>query len=723
MSRARLQFLALFISLFVLLPLLGSSPSVAQEAATPVASPMSGAPAPGWTNWKGDAGRTGVADAGPTGEPVELWRVQASGSCNPSPAVVAGVVYASCDDGILYALDAATGAERWRFTGTTLSDVTVTGGLAYVNDDDVLRALNAATGEERWEAAVPGGTSAVVDDALLVIGTGDGDLLGLDPTTGAERWRFQLSTTGAAHNPALADGIAYAGSEDSGFFAVDAVTGTLLWRGDTGDDVTATAVVADGVAYVGGTPDSAEGHLYAFDATTGALRWKLDQPLFSPTVRDGIGYAGSGTGVVVSFDTATGTARWQTQLGGIVRNVVIAGDVLYTLSDGNNAVYALDAATGDQLWTFPVDGGIESGIAVSEGGLYLGTTFGGIYAIGGTDQGAAPATPPGTASPVTQAPSPTTTPVKVASPVAATGPVVEFLWEATGDADGLDFPAAIALDPQGQLWVADTGHDRFAIFRPDGTFVETWGSPGKDDGQFLLERSNGDGYGAIAFAPDGSFYVLDPGNHRVQKFAADRTFLTAWGGFGQDPGTYTDPIGIAVDTAGTVYVLDDARDVVERYSPDGAALGAFDAHPDSPGGVNTANGLAVDAAGNIYVSDIEPYQILKFDPEGNLVATIGAAGTGAGQFADQPWFMAVDAAGRLFVGVNLEGHQIAVFDANGQFLTAWGGAGEGDNEIAFPTGIVLDGQGNVYVADAEVGRIIKFQLLPPLAAAVGTPTA
>ena len=109
----------------------------------------------GWTNWRGDAGRTGVADAGPTGEPVELWRVQADGSCNPPPAVVAGVVYAACDDGVLYALDAVTGTERWRFEGSGLGDVTVVGALVYVNDADVLRALDVATGQERWHAAVP----------------------------------------------------------------------------------------------------------------------------------------------------------------------------------------------------------------------------------------------------------------------------------------------------------------------------------------------------------------------------------------------------------------------------------------------------------------------------------------------------------------------------------------------------------------------------------------
>jgi sugar lactone lactonase YvrE len=298
---------------------------------------------------------------------------------------------------------------------------------------------------------------------------------------------------------------------------------------------------------------------------------------------------------------------------------------------------------------------------------------------------------------------------QLAGPATASGPVVEAVWQSTGGDDGLDFPGSMALDPQGQLWVADTGNDRFAIFTPDGEFVETWGSRGDGDGEFVLERSNGDGYGAVAFAPDGSFYVLDVGNHRVQKFAPDRTFVTSWGGSGQEPGTYTDPIGIAVDAAGTVYVIDDARDVVERYAPNGSVLGSFDAHPNTDGGLNTANSLGLDAAGNAYVSDIAPYQVEKFDTEGNLVATIGAAGSEDGHFKDQPTAIAVDDAGRVFVSEGPGGGRVQVFDTDGRFLASWGAEGQ------FPFGVVLDGQGNVYVNDAFANTVQKLHLLPPLA--------
>ena len=114
-----------------------TEPEGTEDVATASTSPATGESSGVWTNAKGDAGRTGVADAGPTGEPVEVWRFEGGLYCHRQPAVVAGVVYAPCHDGILYALDAATGTERWRFTGTDLGAVTAVGDLVYVEVFDV----------------------------------------------------------------------------------------------------------------------------------------------------------------------------------------------------------------------------------------------------------------------------------------------------------------------------------------------------------------------------------------------------------------------------------------------------------------------------------------------------------------------------------------------------------------------------------------------------------
>jgi tripartite motif-containing protein 71 len=150
------------------------------------------------------------------------------------------------------------------------------------------------------------------------------------------------------------------------------------------------------------------------------------------------------------------------------------------------------------------------------------------------------------------------------------------------------FPSGMALDPTGRLWVADTGNSRFAIFDPDGTVIEYWEHRGSGEGEFLLERSNGDGFGGIAFAPDGSFYVLDVGNHRVEHFDRERKFLKAWGGFGSEPGKFIDPVGLVVNSKGVVYVIDDNRNVVERYDPDGTVLGQINPYQDAPTGYESA---------------------------------------------------------------------------------------------------------------------------------------
>jgi tripartite motif-containing protein 71 len=284
---------------------------------------------------------------------------------------------------------------------------------------------------------------------------------------------------------------------------------------------------------------------------------------------------------------------------------------------------------------------------------------------------------------------------------------VEFLWSATGGASGMNFPGAMAIDPDGRLWVADTGNSRFAIFEPDGTFVEYWEHRGTGVGEFILQTPCCQ-RGAVAFAPDGSFYVLDVGNRRVEHFDNQRTFIGSWGSFGNEPGHYEDQQGIAVDTAGVVYVEDGLRGVVEWYDKDGNVLGSF-VVPVNSGGVT------IDAQGSLYVTTGQP-EVEKFDAAGTLLATVGSPGTGPGQFTDLSGALAIDAAGRLFVarGPNEEEtrDQVLVLGADGTFLASFGSPGTGDGQLRFAYGILLDGKGNVYVADAY-GRVEKFRLLPP----------
>jgi outer membrane protein assembly factor BamB len=350
-----------------------------QAPVTSVLAPSQAAAAADWPMLRGDAARRAEGGKGPVGMPVLRWRFQTSGSINGSLAVVAGIVYAISDEGTLHALNADTGKQLWTFAGAQSPDVgpAVWSGSVYVTDaQGIVRAVDATSGKERWHSAsaIRGGL-AVADGGVYV--SSNGAIVALDAATGAERWRYSAPTAGLFHNPAVAGGVVYAGSDTGGYVAVDAATGALRWHADTGADQPGTAVVADGVAYLGDSGDG-KAHLYAFDAATGSPTWRIDQAVFSPAVSGGIGYSGSNVGHVSAHELATGRELWRFPIKGEAQPVAVAAGVVYVPASGESRVYALDAAHGAELWHFDVDSSMVS-MAVSAGSVYVGTSLGSVY--------------------------------------------------------------------------------------------------------------------------------------------------------------------------------------------------------------------------------------------------------------------------------------------------------------------------------------------------------
>ena len=135
------------------------------------------------------------------------------------------------------------------------------------------------------------------------------------------------------------------------------------------------------------------------------------------------------------------------------------------------------------------------------------------------------------------------------------------VWTSKGAEDEpLTRVNSVNLAPDGNLWVLDGPKGQFQILSPDGEVIEAWGSPGTGEGEFGFVRPDGLSYGDVAFAPDGSFYVVESGNQRVQRFDPERDFVTMWGSKGEADGQFMDPIGAAVAPDGNVYVADDQRD-------------------------------------------------------------------------------------------------------------------------------------------------------------------
>lgn len=688
---------------------------VAPEDGTPTVEATPSVPM-----FRGNPERTGqMPGPGPEGTPVELWRSKVEGPIDSAPAVVDGVLYVGVGDGTVRAFETVTGSEIWAFAAASpiKSSPAVVTGVVYIGSEDgTLYALDAASGAEVWTYPATRADAAVaVEDGIVYSGSGDGFLYALDAASGAELWRAPLNES-ATRSPAMADGVVYIASADGILHSFDAETGEPGWTFQVESDGTlATAVVAGGMVFQA-TVAGNEHHLYALDAATGEERWRFATPtgaaLFSAAVGDGVVYTPSDDGNLYALDAATGDQLWQFTAGDLISTApALVGDTVYVASHDGFA-YAIDTVTGTEQWRFPIEGQADYGPVVVNGVAYIGTKFGYLYAIGGSGE---PASGTGTGtSAIASTPQATpSTPVAmpVASP-AATGELATYLWEtaSSGDSEELGWPGPVTVAPDGTIWLIDTEHSRFDLYTPDGTFLESWGTVGSGDGQFnfVMSSGAGDAYGAIAFAPDGSFYVADTGNQRIQHFSADRQFLRAWGEFGPGDGQFLKPLDIAVDSQGNVYVVEERREVIQKFDADGTYLRTFGG-PDLFDFIGT---MDIDANDHIWVADTG--RVHQFNPDGEVIADYDGGGT-----LVQPAGVAVDDAGRIYVA-DIGAAQVIVLDASGALIGSWGQDGSGPGQLHFPGNVTLDGEGNVFVVDylsdmTWEGRLVAYRRQPLLA--------
>jgi DNA-binding beta-propeller fold protein YncE len=107
------------------------------------------------------------------------------------------------------------------------------------------------------------------------------------------------------------------------------------------------------------------------------------------------------------------------------------------------------------------------------------------------------------------------------------------------------------------------------------------------------------------------------------------------------------------------------------------------------------------------VADSGNNRIQKFTADGVFIAQWGSSGIDAGQFG-WPSGIAVDGEGNVYV-TEVNGNRVQKFTSVGNFITQWGSAGEGEGEFSEPNGIAVDGNGYVYVLDSGNNRVQKFE--------------
>ncbi|MGH2615152.1 MAG: sigma-70 family RNA polymerase sigma factor [Thermomicrobiales bacterium] len=536
--------------------------------------------------------------------------------------------------------------------------------------------------------------------------------------SGEELWQSPLSAA-ANRGAAFADGAVFLGTSDGAFHAIDAASGEQRWRIQTDNvgGVMATPVVAGGLIYEITFNGPVPNRLYAFDAATGDERWRMEVPQEFVSIAGAAGgtvYAGSAAGVLFALDAATGTERWRFAADDIVdTGPGIVGDTVYIVSQDRH-VYALDAANGAERWRFPIDGSSSWGPVASGGVLYLGDVFGNVYAIAGSEGDLGGQTLPAPAGPADASPA-------AGTPVASQPQEPEQLWQTAGGSDALSAVAGAAVDAQGNLYVTDAGNDRIQIFSPEGDVLETWDGTEGGGEPFVFEQSNGDFESDIAFSPNGTIHVIDAGNQSIRQYAPDRTFLRAWGGFGNGDGQFVTPFGIAVDADGNVYVSDDTRNDVQKFDMEGNFLAAFGGPESGDGDLHDLGSLGVDGEGNVLVADWGNNRIVKFASDGTFLQEWGSTGSGPGEFRS-PSDVTVDEAGNVYVS-DLENGRIQVFAADGGYLTEWDAGTAPSGSQNLPYALALDGNGTLYAmsiasGSEEESTVQKFRLPEATAAAL-----
>jgi outer membrane protein assembly factor BamB len=270
-----------------------------------------------------------------------------------SPAVAGGAAYFGSGDHHVYAIDADTGALKWKFA---------TG--------DVVHA------------------SPAVVDGVVYVGSWDRNLYALNATTGTVVWRFQTGDDPEIHNQigivssaAVAGGVVYFGCRDGHFYAVDSKTGKEKWNIDNHKGwVIASPAIRDGVVYF---PTSDGQRFKAVDAATGAVKFDLGMKAVSfssPALAGNVAYFGTSDGWLHAVDVTSGKLVAEFQTKGSRQNAAkwigpdgrIAGTV-YADSMLDGIIIGLD-----RMFSL---GSIVSSPAVSEGVLFVGSTDGHVYAL------------------------------------------------------------------------------------------------------------------------------------------------------------------------------------------------------------------------------------------------------------------------------------------------------------------------------------------------------
>jgi uncharacterized protein (TIGR03437 family) len=297
----------------------------------------------------------------------------------------------------------------------------------------------------------------------------------------------------------------------------------------------------------------------------------------------------------------------------------------------------------------------------------------------------------------------------------------------------LHTPEGLAVDADGNLYIADILNQRIRKVSPDGTITTVAGTGVRgyfgDGGPATAARISlggslwgADGIG-VAVDAAGNLYIADWRNHRIRKVSSDGIITTVAGngtsGASGDGGPAASaqlsyPVSVAVDASGNLFISDSGNSRIRKVSPAGIIT--------SVAGVRYPAGLAVDSSGNLYIASSGYDRIFKLFASGGGSTFAGTGDTGfsgdggpaASAMLNWPVGVAVDASGNVYIADSLnnrirrvspDGIITTIANGNAAYNSGDGGPATSAT-LSFPHSVAVDGSGNLYFPDGA-SRIRK----------------
>lgn len=324
--------------------------------------------------------------------------------------------------------------------------------------------------------------------------------------------------------------------------------------------------------------------------------------------------------------------------------------------------------------------------------------------------------------------------------------------DGTGSAARFNFPSGVAVDGSGNVFVADFVNHTIRKITAIGvvtTLAGTVGGQGSADGTGSAARFNNPQ--GVAVDGNGNVFVADYNNHTIRKITAGGVVTTLAGSAGSNGSTdgtgtaarFNSPGGVAVDGSGNVFVADTRNNTIRKITVGGVVTTLAgspgvrsDFAPDDGTGsaarFNEPVGVAVDGSGNVFVADSSNRTIRKITAGGVVTTLAGLGGsfgsvdgTGANAKFSNPRGVAVDGAGNVIVA-DIGLPSIRKVTAGGVVTTLAGlaerpGSADGTGSAARfndPRGVAVDSSGNVFVADT-----VNFTIRKGVPSAIGVAPA